>query len=152
MRIRDQALILQDLWRLAREGDGKALGVFAIRILAVVVWVLFGLVFKVMGFLPRHREIVAGVLGTDAAAPVTIVVGLAETALGAWFLSGVRPRTCALVQTVAIIAMNTLELRYARSLLLAPIPMVIINATFLSLVWYAAVWNPPQRSTVQDRL
>jgi uncharacterized membrane protein YphA (DoxX/SURF4 family) len=127
------------LWRRGKSGDRHAWIVLGIRILAAVVWFGFGAIFKVIGLVPRHQEIVAAILGPDIAPLITVLIGLAEIALGLWFLIGFRPRTCALVQAGAIISMNALELIYARSLLLAPIPMVILNAIFLALVWYAAL-------------
>src|SRR4029077_7757662 len=112
--------------------------VLSIRILATIVWFVFGSIFKVVGAVPRHREIVAEILRDDISPLITVLIGLAETALGLWFLVGFLPRTCAIFQTAAIVSMNALELIYARPLLLAPVPMVILNAVFLALVWYAA--------------
>jgi len=126
------------LWRRGEHGDRQAWVVLSIRILATVVWFVFGSIFKVIGAVPRHREIVAAILGNDIAPLITVLIGLAETTLGLWFLIGFLPRTCAIFQTVAIVSMNALELVYARTLLLAPVPMVILNAVFLALVWYAA--------------
>ena len=77
---------------------------------------------------------------------MTVVIGLLETVLGFWALSGFRPRSCAVVQTVAIVSMNAMELTYARSLLLAPIPMLFINSIFLAFVWYAARWHQEGQS------
>lgn len=129
------------LWSRARHGDRSAWPVLGVRILATAVWLVFGLVFKVLGVIPRHREIVAEIVGAGSAPSVTVAVGLLETALGFWALSGFRPRSCAIIQTVAIASMNAMELAYARSLLLAPIPMICVNAIFLAAVWYAALWN-----------
>jgi hypothetical protein len=127
------------LWLRGKHGDRRAWIVLGIRTLATVVWFVFGAVFKVVGAVPRHREIVAGILGNEIAPLITVLIGLAETALGFWFLIGFLPRTCAMFQTVAIVSMNALELIYARTLLLAPVPMVILNTVFLALVWYAAL-------------
>jgi len=127
------------LWCRGKYGDRRAWIVLGIRILAAGVWCGFGSVFKVIGAVPRHQEIVAAVLGPDIAPLITVVIGLAETALGLWFLIGFLPRTCAIFQTATIISMNGLELIYARSLLLAPVPMVVLNAVFLALVWYAVL-------------
>jgi uncharacterized membrane protein YphA (DoxX/SURF4 family) len=127
------------LWRHGKDGDRRAWIVLGIRILAAVVWFGFGSIFKVIGAVPRHQEIVAAILGRDIAPLITVLIGLAETALGLWFLIGFLPRTCAIVQTGAIISMNALELIYVRSLLLAPVPTVILNAVFLALIWYAAL-------------
>ena len=63
-------------------------------------------------------------------------------ALGAWILSARLPRTCAAAQTLGILAMNSLEIAFARGLLLAPWPMVLGNAVFLALGWYLALARP----------
>lgn len=110
-----------------------------LRLCTAAVWLVFGLVFKVMHVVPRHDEIVAAVLGPELARPLTIVVGVGETMLALWILSGRWPRTCATVQTLAIVAMNTLELTFARDHLLAPLPMVLANIVFLAAGWYLAV-------------
>lgn len=113
--------------------------IIGIRIGIALVWFVFGLVFKVFNVVPRHREIVATVLGPelgdDLAGPLTVMIGLAEVGVGVWMLSGWRPRTCATLQTIALVAMITL----AKEHLLAPVPMVCANAVFLGLVWWAAL-------------
>lgn len=110
-----------------------------LRIGTAAVWIVFGLVFKVLHFVPRHERIVAAVLGDSVSGPVTLAVGVAETLLGVWILSKRWPRTCAAVQTMAILSMNALELSLAREHLLAPIPMVVANTVFLGAGWYLAV-------------
>ena len=130
-----------ELWRRAKKGDRRAWIVLSIRILAVAVWFVFGTIFKVLGVVPRHREIVASILGHEIAPIVTVLIGLVETALGLWFLIGFLPRTCAALQSIAIVSMNMLELIYAQSLLLAPVPMLVLNAGLLALAWYAAVYS-----------
>lgn len=116
--------------------------VAALRLATAGVWLLFGMVFKVFGFVPRHRLIAASVLGDAAAGPVIVLIGAAETVLALWILSGVRARACAAVQTIALVTMNTLELSLAWDLLLAPIPMVCANTVFLATVWYCALKVP----------
>jgi hypothetical protein len=103
------------------------------------VWFVFGLCFKVLDLVPRHERIVAAVLGPDLARPLTVAVGVGEVMLGLWILARVWPRTCALVQTLAIAAMNALELAFAHDLLLAPVPMVVANVGFLAIGWYLAL-------------
>ena len=120
----------------------SATAITLLRIAVAAVWLVFGVVFKLLGFAPRHRLIVASIVGEAAAGPVTLAVGAAETLLGLWVLSGIRPRTCAAVQTLAIAAMNTLELRSARGLLVAPVGMVCANVVFLAVVWYCALKGP----------
>ena len=115
-----------------------------LRIATALVWILFGLVFKVLHVVPRHEAIVATVLGSTAAGPVTLLIGLTETAMGIWILSRWRPRTCATAQTIAIVTMNAVELSLARDQLLAPLPMVCANSLFLAVGWYLALHTPSQ--------
>jgi hypothetical protein len=121
-----------------------------LRIGTAAVWFVFGLGFKVLQLVPRHERIVAAVLGPAVAGPVTLAVGLAETLLGVWILSARWPRTCAAVQTAAIVAMNTLELSLARELLLAPWPMVAANCMFLAAGWYLAVQTHRRRPAARE--
>jgi len=113
--------------------------VTTLRVATATVWFVLGIVFKILDVVPRHRRIVAAVLGDTLAAPATMLVGVAEAAIGVWILSGVRPRLCAAVQTIAIAGMNALELIFARDLLLAPVPMVCANIAFLTAGWYCAI-------------
>jgi len=114
----------------------------ALRIANAAVWLLFGVAFKLLGLLPRHRLIVAAIVGEAAATPVTRLIGAAEALMGLWILSGWRPRTCALAQTLAIMTMNAIELSVARDLLLSPVGMLCANAVFLTVVWYVALQRP----------
>lgn len=116
-----------------------------LRALIAGVWLAFGVAFKIFGLVPRHELIVARVLGEDLAGPITLFVGALEAVIGIWFLSGIRLRLCAVVQTLAIIAMNFLEIALARDLLLAPAPMLIANTFFLALVWYCAFNSPVEK-------
>ena len=113
-----------------------------LRIATAAVWLVFGVVFKILDLVPRHRLIVASVVGEAAAGPVTFLIGGAEAVMGLWILSGIRPRACAATQTIAIATMNALELSMARDLLLAPIPMVCANTAFLAVGWYCALKVP----------
>jgi len=98
--------------------------------------------FKLLGLLPRHRLIVAAIVGEAAATPVTRLIGTAEALMGLWILSGWRPRMCALAQTLAIVTMNVIELSVARDLLLSPLGMLCANAVFLAVAWCVALQPP----------
>jgi hypothetical protein len=117
-------------------------GLTWLRLGIASVWLLFGLFFKALGAVPRHRQIVARVVGEDRAGTVLWMVALGEIGLGLWMIAGRYLLVCAAIQTAFIAAMNTLELRHARDLLLSPIGMVSANVVFLSLGWYVAFAAP----------
>jgi hypothetical protein len=104
------------------------------------VWVFHGLYSKILNAIPRHRLIVGKILGTQRAGIATKIIGLLELLLGGWALVGWHPVWCALVQTVAIIAMNSLEILLARELLISAVGMVALNFGFLALVWWWATF------------
>jgi len=110
-----------------------------LRFGTAAVWLVFGIGFKILGLVPRHRLIVAAVVGTSSAGPVTVLIGMAEVAVGIWILTESRPRACAAVQTAAIMTMNTLELTLAKDLLWSPALMVCGNVVLLSAAWYWAL-------------
>lgn len=105
-----------------------------------------GLYSKLLDGIPRHRLIVARVLGEDLAALATIAIGVMEILLGLWVWTHRLPRTCAAVQTGAIVAMNALEISRAPDLLVSAPGMVVLNALFLALGWYNATRPPFHRS------
>lgn len=118
----------------------------ALRILIGSVWGFHGLYSKLLDGIPRHRLIVARVLGDEAAAVATVLIGVLEILLGVWAFTHRLPRACATVQTAAIVAMNSLEIARAPDLLISTPGMLLLNAAFLSLGWYSAT-RPPLHSS-----
>jgi uncharacterized membrane protein YphA (DoxX/SURF4 family) len=112
---------------------------FCLTLLIGSVWIFHGLYSKLLNGIPRHRAIVGRVLGEEWATPMTMAVGILEIILGLWALSRWRRRECALVQTLAIVTMNSLEIVRARDLVLSAPGMLILNATFLIVVWLWAL-------------
>ncbi len=110
-----------------------------VRVGIALVWLVFGVVFKALDLVPRHRQIVGRVLGECWAKPVILLVAAGETFLGVWMLAGVYLWLCALVQTCALVAMNALEIRHARELLLAPRAMIAANVVLVTLGWIVAL-------------
>lgn len=102
------------------------------------VWVFHGLYSKISDGIPRHRQIIERILGTSIVDPATLVIGVLEVMLGLWVFSRIWRRACALVQTLALVAMNFLEILLAKDLLISAPGMVALNLAFLSLVWYWA--------------
>ena len=74
-------------------------------------------------------------MGDGLAGTATIAVGLLEVLLGVWILTGRKRPVCALVQTLAIVGMNTLEIVLANDLLISATGMVALNFVFLGFVW-----------------
>lgn len=82
------------------------------------LWLVNGLLCKVLNLVPRHEQIVARILGPAHARPLTLAIGLAEIGMAAWVLSGIGRRWCLLAQMGLVAAMNLLEFALAPDLLL----------------------------------
>lgn len=119
-----------------------------LTILIGSVWVFHGLYSKVSDGIPRHRQIVGRILGEGIADQATLVIGLLEISLGLWIFSGILRRSCALVQTLALVSMNFLEILLAGDLLISASGMVALNLGFITLIWYWA--SLPQNPAIRD--
>jgi hypothetical protein len=107
-----------------------------------MVWVFHGFYSKILNGIPRHQLIVGRVLGERLARPATKAIGCLELLLGLWVFSGVARVECAVVQTLAIVGMNTVEIIMAGDLLISAIGMVMLNLGFLAVIWHWALWAP----------
>jgi len=102
------------------------------------VWVFHGLYSKISDGIPRHRQIVERILGPEIVDFATLFIGVLEVLLGLWIFTRMWRKACALIQTLALISMNVLEILFAKDLLISAPGMVALNLAFLSLVWYWA--------------
>jgi hypothetical protein len=100
------------------------------------VWLVNGLVCKVLDIVPRHRQIVARILGKQHSLFLTRAIGFAEILMTVWILSGVAPRLNAIIQIVVIASMNLLEYFLARDLLLWGRLNIIFASLFIFLIYY----------------
>lgn len=82
------------------------------------VWLINGLFCKVLEMVPRHQQIVSGILGEQYSGLITKLIGVAETAFACWVVSCYRPRLAALLQIIIITGMNVLEFFLVPELLL----------------------------------
>ncbi len=89
-----------------------------LNFLIAMVWLLNGLFCKLLDLVPRHRLIVARILGDEYALTLTRAIGLSEVLMAAWVISGLKPRLCALAQIVVVALMNAIEFFKAPDLLL----------------------------------
>ena len=108
-----------------------------IRASVAAVWLYEGLWCKILGRQPSQREVVTAVprLGPRFGAPFLFALGIVETAIAVWVMTGVTPGLCAIVQTALLALLNTNGLLWARHLIHDPAGMVVKNIAFLVLVW-----------------
>lgn len=112
------------------------------------LWIVMGLLCKVLGLVPRHEEIVAEILGSTYASQLTIAIGLGETFLGIWIAAGYMRKISASLQIVLVIAMNILEFKFAiENLMWGP-----LNIIFAAIFCLFVYWNGfmiPDRSNAK---
>jgi hypothetical protein len=104
------------------------------------VWLYHGLWCKLASRCPDQLDVVAavpGLRGTRAKA-VLLAIGVIETGLALWVVSGRRPRAAAAVGTALVGGMNVGGLVFGRRHIPAVKTMLGENAAFLALAWLAA--------------
>jgi hypothetical protein len=100
------------------------------------VWFINGFFCKVLDLVPRHREIVARILGESNSALLTTAIGVSEVLMAVWVLSRIRSRLSAITQIVIVLTMNVLEFLLAPDLLLFGRFNLAIAIGFVGLVYY----------------
>lgn len=108
-----------------------------------LLWLVMGLYCKVLGYVPRHQEIVGAILGEQVAPVATVVIGVGEVLLAVWIVWGVHRRLAAVVQIVLIVGMNSFELWFAAEYLLWG-PLNFLFALMLCIVIYWNGYNNPR--------
>jgi hypothetical protein len=83
-----------------------------------LVWLINGLFCKVWDLVPRHKQIVARIIGGQHAGALTIVIGLLEVGMAVWIISGYRKKLCVITQFATVAIMNGIEFVAASDLLL----------------------------------
>ena len=111
-----------------------------IRLPVALVWLYQGLWCKLLGGMPHYQAIVGSVpfFGPAAANTVLFALGLLESALAVWILTGWRARWAALAQTLLLAGMNAGGLIWGRAEIADPAGMIFQNIAFLTLAWIAA--------------
>src|SRR5947209_1348193 len=107
-----------------------------INYLIAMVWVLNGFFCKVLNFVPRHGEIVAAILGPAHARFFTVLIGLLETGMAIWIITGIWSSLNVLVQIAVISVMNILEFLLVPHLLLWGRANILFAALFVLLIYY----------------
>ncbi len=100
------------------------------------VWLVNGLFCKILNLVPRHEQIVARILGNEYSRVLTILIGVSETLMAIWILTGIKRRINAVVQMAIIATMNALEFILAPDLLLWGKFNLLFASLFILLIWY----------------
>lgn len=82
------------------------------------MWLINGLVCKVLNIVPRHEEIVERILGSEYSASITILIGFSEIAMAIWILTKIKSKLNAVFQIAIVATMNILEFFLVPNLLL----------------------------------
>ncbi len=114
--------------------------VMAPRAAVALVWFYEGLWCKVVPGRADQRAIITQIplLPHWAVTPVMVSIGLLETAVGLWVLSGARPYLAAGVQTWLIGSFNLGGLLFAPERITEPGRLVVMNLALVCLIWLVA--------------
>jgi len=123
--------------------------VFVLRLLIGSVWLVNGLFCKVLGWAPRHREIVATILGEEHSLLLTRLIGVGEIGLALWIWSGVRARCSAALQMLLVGTMNVMEFFLAPESLMWGKFNALFAAAFIALIWIVE-WRLNRRPLGDD--
>ena len=111
-----------------------------VRLSVALVWLYQGFWCKVCGGSSTHVAVISSVpfIGPDCGQIALIALGLGESCIAVWVLSGRRMQQAAVVQTALLIPMNCAGLIWAWRLIPDPVGMILQNFAFLLLIWVAA--------------
>ena len=111
-----------------------------IHVAVAAVWFYEGLWCKLLNGQPHQVRVVKAIPLYDTRFATTLLklLGVVETTIGVWILTGIAPILCALAQTALLVTLNLCGLIWARRLIEDPGGMVVKNFAFLVLVWVSA--------------
>ena len=106
-----------------------------LTILISLVWLINGLYAKVLGFVPRHQQIVARILGSEISFVAVKIIGALEICMFIWVISRKFSRQAAVMQIIIVMTMNILEFILVPDLLLFGRTNIIIALVFVCVVY-----------------
>jgi hypothetical protein len=112
----------------------KQLPHFYLNAFIALVWLVSGLLCKLLDLVPRHQEIVGRILGDEHSFLLTKIIGVLEIAIAAWVFSRKKFHLAAVVQAVLVAAMNVIEFLMAPDLLFFGRVNILFAAAFIILV------------------
>lgn len=83
-----------------------------------MVWLLNGLICKLLNLVPRHQEIVEKILHSYDPVFITKIIGVLELCMVIWIVSRIKPKLCAITQILIVAVMNVIEFLLVPDLLL----------------------------------
>jgi uncharacterized membrane protein YphA (DoxX/SURF4 family) len=109
------------------------------RAAVAIVWLYNGLWLKLVSVSPEHRAVVESLpLPAGTAAFFLAGIGVVETVLALWVLSGRCPQRAAIAQTLLLVAMNGGGLIFGGSAIERPVAMIVQNLALVALIWLLA--------------
>lgn len=101
-----------------------------------LVWLINGLFFKILNYVPRHQEIVSRILDSAFSREITIIIGVLEVLMAIWVLSGFKSKLNSILQITVIITMNIIEFVQAKDLLLFGKLNLFFALLFCAIIYY----------------
>jgi len=101
-----------------------------------LVWLVNGLICKILNMVPRHQEIVGSILGNQYTSLITILIGVGEIILGVLIIVRFKPKLLAITQFLLVATMNIIEYLVAPNLLLWGKLNSLFAIGFIFLVYY----------------
>jgi len=106
--------------------------------LIAAIWLINGLFCKVLNLVPRHRQIVAKILGENHSILLTEVIGIAEILMAVWIVSSIKPQINAISQICIVAIMNAMEFFLVPDLLLWGKLNALFAFLFILLIYFNA--------------
>ncbi|MBD2704363.1 DoxX-like family protein [Spirosoma sp. BT702] len=104
--------------------------------LVATVWLINGLICKVLNLVPRHEHIVSRILGSQHSSFLTFLIGVSEIIMAIWISIRYKSKLNAITQMVIVFTMNILEFILAQDLLLFGKFNFIFALIFIGLIYY----------------
>jgi len=101
-----------------------------------LVWLVNGIVCKVLNKAPRQEEIIGSILGKDYAWYFTLTIGFAEVAMAFWILSQYKSRLNALTQIAVVALINSIELTLTPHLLVWGKLNILFAFLFILVIYF----------------
>ena len=111
--------------------------IISCRLFFAAIWLVNGVWCKLLDGVPRHREIVARILGEEHAEVLTRLIGAGEVLIAVWILTGIRWKWSCAFQILLVLTMNVIEFLLVPDLLLFGRFNLLVALAYCGLVAWA---------------